>query len=241
MEIEDREVCSDDSRLEVLLEALLLLPHIKCLSLPNSIHCDENEEAALKLNYVLKQMTNLRKLNFTLCNLRGRLSVLLGGLQKPTTYLSLKDCRLSHSDILFLLEWNSTPDLLDLNLSRNNLQSSFNDILTLVTILRSIRCFSISYCCFSVTEIYNIVTNATGCVYIKTLGIQSFVPFSETDSRKILKECCLLKDLQKCLISPDTHAFLGSNDLERFETREKYLEICEKVLSEFNRTDIELE
>lgn len=82
---------------------------------------------------------------------------------------------------------------------------------------------------------------AAKCRYLKTLGIQSFTPLSESDSRIILKECCALANIQKCYILPECHAFLGGNELDRFENRERHLEFCDNILSDLNRDDIELE
>ncbi|XP_063448711.1 uncharacterized protein LOC134728162 [Mytilus trossulus] len=241
LEIEDRNLCTDDDNMEILLEALSLLPNIKSLSLPNTIHSNENEAAVKGLNKVLRTMTNLKKLNFPLCNLKDNLRDLLTGLQQTMTFLSLRDCRLSEADVLFLLEWPLTRGLFDLNVSRNNLRNSYQSILSLLEKLEEIRCFSLSYCCFSPAELRNIVEVASKCTNIKTLGIQSFTPLSEADSQMILKGCCLLTNLQKCLMLPECHAFLGSNDLDRFDNREKYLEFCDNILSDLKRDDIELE
>jgi hypothetical protein len=57
-----------------MLEGLSLLPNIKSLSLPNTIHCDQNENVASKLNKVFGPMDNLQKLSLSLCNLKGNVS-----------------------------------------------------------------------------------------------------------------------------------------------------------------------
>jgi hypothetical protein len=44
---------------------LSLLPNIKSLSLPNTIHCDQNENVASKLNKVFGPMDNLQKLSLS--------------------------------------------------------------------------------------------------------------------------------------------------------------------------------
>lgn len=234
-------MCSDEDQVDIMLEGLSLLSNIKSLSLPNTIHCDQNENVASKLNKVLGPMDNLQKLSLSLCNLKGNVWSLLEGLKQKFTFLSLRDCRLSDSDMQFLLEWPVTSTLLDLNISRNNLRNSFQNVLSLIETLEEVRCFSISYCSFSPAEIRHVVNVAAKCRYLKTLGIQSFTPLSESDSRIILKECCGLANIQKCYILPECHAFLGGNELDRFENRERHLEFCDNILSDLNRDDIELE
>lgn len=241
LEIENSRICADGDQVHILLEALSLLPNIRCLSLPNTIHCDQNNEIATKLNKVLGPMDGLRKLNMSLCNLKGNLHLLLKDLKQKIIFLSLRDCRLSDSDVQFLLEWPLASGLMDFNISRNNLRSSFRSILSLIEKLDDVRCFSVSYCSFSPAEIRQVVDVATKCRNLKTIGVQSFTPLSESDSRMVLKECCALSNVQKCFILPECHAFLGSNDLDRFENRERHLEFCDNILSDLNRDDIELE
>lgn len=101
-------MCSDEDQVNIMLEDLSLLPNIKSLSLPNTIHCDQNENVASKLNKVLGPMDNLQKLSLSLCNLKGNVCSLLQGLKQKFTFLSLRDCRLSDSDMQFLLEWPVT-------------------------------------------------------------------------------------------------------------------------------------
>jgi hypothetical protein len=149
-------MCSDEDQVDIMLEGLSLLPNIKSLSLPNTIHCDQNENVASKLNKVLGPMDNLQKLSLSLCNLKGNVCSLLKGLKQKFTFLSLRDCRLSDSDMQFLLEWPVTSTLLDLNISRNNLRNSFQNVLSLIETLEEVRCFSISYCSFSPAEIRHV-------------------------------------------------------------------------------------
>ena len=70
-------MCSDEDQVDIMLEGLSLLPNIKSLSLPNTIHCDQNENVASKLNKVFGPMDNLQKLSLSLCNLKGNVCFLL--------------------------------------------------------------------------------------------------------------------------------------------------------------------
>ena len=104
LEIEDPELCADTARWDSLLETLLLLPGLRALSLPNSLHVDLHPSALHELTHALRALPALRKLNLASCNLKDSLDQLLQGLDLGVVYLSLRDCRLTKVDVQALLE-----------------------------------------------------------------------------------------------------------------------------------------
>lgn len=86
------------------MEALLLLPSLRALSLPNTVHADRHVNAAYELNQVLRPLRALQRLNLASCNLRDCVEQLLHNLDQDLSYLSLRDCRLSEMDIQALIQ-----------------------------------------------------------------------------------------------------------------------------------------
>lgn len=104
LEIEDPDLCADVSRWDTLLETLLLLPALRALSLPNTVHVNLHANALHELTQTLRGLSGLRKLNLASCNLKDCLDQLLQGLEQGVVYLSLRDCRLTKVDVQALLE-----------------------------------------------------------------------------------------------------------------------------------------
>ncbi|CAI9744185.1 Hypothetical predicted protein [Octopus vulgaris] len=127
LEVEEQNLCNDVFKLTDFLEGLLMLTNLDVLSLPNTIHVNIYPEAPYMLNQVLRSLTRLHKLHLPSCNLRDSLHTMLSGLTKQKTAfecLNLRDCRLSETDMVFLVHWERLSELRELNLSRNNLKTS---------------------------------------------------------------------------------------------------------------------
>ncbi|KAL5016895.1 hypothetical protein ScPMuIL_006484 [Solemya velum] len=241
LDFEDPSICSDVMRFDSLLECLLLLPSLTTVSLPNTIHVNVHSNAAYELNQTLRGLKDLRKLNLSSSNLRDGLDNLLNGLTQPIEYLGLRDCRLNKTDIQFLLQWDNIASVKELNLSRNNLKPLAYLCVSLLTKLRKIICFSISYCCFTTIGLRQIVRRCIECDHLKYLAIQSFTPPPLPDVQELLQDCTTIFSLQKCLLLPETYAFPGSNDSDRIHNREMLLDIAYQYLEHMGRTDIDLE
>lgn len=241
MEFEDQELCYDLSKFDSLLECLLLLPNLMAISLPNTVHVDVHENAAYELNLTLKSLANLQKLNLSSCNLKDNLALLLFDLNVPLVYLNLRDCRLSQSDLEFLLQWPSSSCLMELNLSRNNLKYLSGNCISLLDAMRQLVCFSVSYCSFSPSALQQIVQKCQECEALKVLCIKSFTPPPLGDIRDILEDCAAIPKLQKCAILPEAYAFPGGDDYTRTVNRERLASLCSHFLIHQQRHDIEVE
>ena len=237
----DENLCSNLNKFDDLLEALLLMSNIEALSLPNTVHVNVHTNAAYELNQVLQQLHGLRKLNFWSSNLRDNLDLLLNDLDLPVIYLNLRDCRLSKSDMEFLLQWGPLSGLRELNLSRNNLKNVVYLAVSLIQRLPQIICYSMSYCCFSVVGIKQIVRKCLDCPNLKILGIQPFTPAPIDDIKMILEDCANIPSLQRLLLLPEAYAFPGNNELSRFQNRELLIRTCTEFLDALERPDIEFE
>lgn len=224
-----------------MLEGILLLPNLKALSLPNTIHTDIYPESAPKLNMMLKNMKSLKKLNFSSSNLKDSLNVLLNGLSS-IQYLSLRDCRLTQIDLQFLLNWDSSPGLVEINLSRNNLKTLASLCAQLIETMKKLVCFSASYCSFTVHDLQSIVAKCCDtCTCLKLLGLQTYTPLPLEDIKSILQEASSIDTLQRCLLFPEHYAFPGNNELSRYENKENLVETCEEFLANIGRSDIEID
>ena len=217
------------------------MSNIEALSLPNTVHVNVHTNAAYELNQVLQQLHGLRKLNFWSSNLRDNLDLLLNDLDLPVIYLNLRDCRLSKSDMEFLLQWGPLSGLRELNLSRNNLKNVVYLAVSLIQRLPQIICYSMSYCCFSVVGIKQIVRKCLDCPNLKILGIQPFTPAPIDDIKMILEDCANIPSLQRLLLLPEAYAFPGNNELSRFQNRELLIRTCTEFLDALERPDIEFE
>lgn len=241
LEIEDQNLCADSVRFNDMLEGLLLLPDLIVLSLPNTIHVNDNPENVVQLNQILQSLTKLKKLNLPSCNLRDSLELLIGNLTQLFDCLNLRDCRLNETDLVFLVNWPLLPGLHELNLSRNNLKSVASICVSLLEKMPRITCFSISYCCLGPHMIQRVTEKCSECLELKTLAIQTFTPLPFSDVRDILHGCAQIKVLQICTIVPETYAFPGADDEIRMHNRELFVASCQVYLQEFGRPDIEIE
>lgn len=241
LEIEDQNLCADPVRFNDMLEGLLLLPDLIVLSLPNTIHVNDNLENIIQLNQILQSLTKLKKLNLPSCNLRDSLELLIGNLTQLFDCLNLRDCRLNETDLVFLVNWPLLPGLHELNLSRNNLKSVASICVSLLEKMPRITCFSISYCCLGPHMIQRVTEKCSECLELKTLAIQTFTPLPFSDVRDILHGCAQIKVLQICTIVPETYAFPGADDEIRMHNRELFVASCQVYLQEFGRPDIEIE
>ncbi|XP_059146067.1 uncharacterized protein LOC131933306 isoform X2 [Physella acuta] len=241
IEIEDSEVCSDSARWECLLEGISLLPELQCLSLPNSIHVNQLPTAMSDLSVVLRSLGNLRKLNLASCTLRDTLGHLFSSFACELTYLNLRDCRLTASDIEALLVWSNLSMLRELNLSRNNLSSLSDLIENMLTRMNFISCFSISYCSLSLEGIRKVVRHCLDCPYLKVLCLQSFIPPPHYEVKAILEDCANITTLQKCVLLPEAYAFPGTHISQRAENHSRTVLLCSQYLDQLGRPDIELE
>lgn len=190
---------------------------------------------------MLRTLHYLRKLNFSSCNLKDSLAMLLGDLTVPIIYLNLRDCRLSISDMQFLLHWHPTINLYELNLSRNNLKTVPYMCLALLNKMSRITCFSVSFCCFSTVGLRQIIRKSMDCTSLKVLGIQNFTPPPQVDLQNILQDCANIPTLQKCIMLPEAYAFPGCNDEARCENRERIVMTCYQLLQQLGRSDVEIE
>ena len=95
IELEDTLLPQDNDAFSALLQFLAKLHRLVALSLPNSVDIKYNQQMASSFNKLLRKLPNVSRLNFSYCNLRGRLSTLLGGLRQNIEYLNLKVTSLS--------------------------------------------------------------------------------------------------------------------------------------------------
>ncbi|BFZ18607.1 hypothetical protein BsWGS_21646 [Bradybaena similaris] len=241
IEIEDSEVCADSSRWDSLLEGLSLLSELQCLSLPNSIHVTLLPSATSQIGAVLKSLAKLRKLSLASCTLRDSLDCLLASLGSDLSYLNLRDCRLTATDLRALVMWPGVTDLMELNLSRNNLSSLASLVATLLTQMDLITCFSVSYCSLSLEDIRQIVRRCMDCSYLKVLCIQSFIPPPSYEVRCILEECANISTIQKCVLLPEAYAFPGTHISQRSDNHSRTVQLCSHYLDQLGRSDIEIE
>ncbi|CAL1528753.1 unnamed protein product [Lymnaea stagnalis] len=241
IEIEDSEVCSDPCRWECLLEGLSQLSELQCLSLPNSIHVTLLPTALSQLCAVFKSLSNLRKLNLASCTLKDSLDSLLSYLTCSLTYLNLRDCRLTPSDIRSLLVWSKLSSLRELNLSRNNLSSLSPLIANMLVRMELITCFSVSFCSLTLEGIRHIVRHCMDCSYLKVLCVQSFIPPPSYEVRGILEDCANISTLQKCVLLPEAYAFPGTHISQRADNHSRTVILCSQYLDQLGRSDIELE
>lgn len=242
LEIEDPEMCSDMARWDSLLEALLLLPALRALSLPNTVHVNLHANAAYELNQTLRALNALQRLNLAQCNLRDSVDQLLCELELSLTYLSLRDCRLSKVDVQALLQWPMVSGLEELNLSRNNLKTLSMLVVALLHKMSDcVVCFSVSFSSLSLVGLQQTVQKCKECSQLKILAIQSFTPPPLSEMRGILEDCADIPRLQRVILLPEAYAFPGSQISQRALNREMIAVMCREMLTEFGRPELQLE
>ncbi|KAH9515162.1 hypothetical protein Btru_019382 [Bulinus truncatus] len=241
IEIEDSGICSEPTRWENLLEGLSQLSELQCLSLPNTVHVPQLPNAMWQLSSVLNNLVNLRKLNLASCTLRDSLETFFTSFTRDLTYLNLRDCRLTQSDIGALMDMCQLSDLKELNLSRNNLATHSSMVVDMLTRMKHITCFSVSFCSLSVEEIRYVVRHCMDCGHLKVLCVQSFIPPPIYEVKEILEDCANISTLQKCVVLPDAYAFPGTHISQRADNHRRTVSLCSQYLNELGRSDIELE
>ncbi|KAK0041004.1 leucine-rich repeat-containing protein 14 [Biomphalaria pfeifferi] len=241
LEIEDSDVCSEPSRWENILEGLSYLSELQCLSMPNTVHVPLLTSAMSQLSTVLNSLVNLKKLNLASCTLRDSLDTFFASFSRGLTYLNLRDCRLTPSDIGALLGWSGVSTLRELNLSRNNLTSLSSLIASLLIRMEYITCFSVSFCSLTTEDIRYIVRHCMDCSQLKVLCVQSFIPPPHYEVKGILEDCANITTLQKCVVLPEAYAFPGTHISQRAENHHRTVSLCHQYLEQLGRSDIELE
>ena len=215
---------------------------LEALSLQNSVDIKLNQQMASSLNKLFRKLTHLRRIDFAYCNLKGRLSTLLGGLRQPIEFLGLKDCRLDAEDLVFLSRWSCSPFLRELNLSRNNLESHITDVERLLERLtENIVCLSLAYCIFSTTLHVRIARICRLCPKLKVLCLTGYTPLPHAGSLEVLSIIAQNQMLQKAVIFPKVYGFPGNNERERAMNRYHALRLSYRYLVMRRRHNFELE
>ncbi|XP_076434902.1 leucine-rich repeat-containing protein 14-like [Babylonia areolata] len=242
LEMEDPDLCKISSRWQDFNSTLPQLTALKALSLPNTIHVNLLEEAAHKLSETLQNLRNLRRVNLSSCTLRDSLGQLLKGLGQGVTYLSLRDCRLTQTDVQHLLEWPGVSQLQEVNLSRNNLQGMTTLVKELLhKVSSSIVCLSLSYTSIPPADLQEVAQACQECKLLKVLALQSFTPPLPAQLSAIIESCSRLPVLQRCVVFPETYAFPGRQISQRAANRASIGLLCCELLSDVGRSDIQLE
>ncbi|KAL8615277.1 hypothetical protein ACOMHN_051769 [Nucella lapillus] len=243
LEIEDPDLCKDLSRWDSLLETLLLLPALRALSLPNTVHVDLHLPALHELSHTLRGLRHLKRLSLASCNLRDCVDQLIYDLNLPDIdYLSLRDCRLSKGDVQALLQWPKVCDLHELNLSRNNLQTMPLLVVALLhKMAAKVVCFSVSFTSLTLVGLRQVIGTCKECQQLKILAAQSFTPPPLAELRGLLEHCADIPTLQRCILLPEAYAFPGSQISQRALNRETVEGMCADILADLGRPDIELE
>ena len=221
-----------------LVEAFDSLRHLVACSLPSSIDVLLNQDMATQLNKALLKLRHLQRLNFSYCNLRNQLHLLLGGMRQRISYLNLKDCRLQQEDLNFLISWRPLTVLRELNLSCNTLNHQV--AIVFLEKMPRITCFSVSHCALNMHAQLMIAREGRACPKLKVLCMQGYTPLPRTDVMDLLHICALIPTLQKVVLFPESYAFPGNDDYERQLNKYHMLSLCYRYLSLRNRPDIEL-
>ncbi|KAK3082745.1 hypothetical protein FSP39_004153 [Pinctada imbricata] len=241
LQIEDDTICKDEGRFASFLEGLSLLPNLKTLSLPTTIHVEYLPNTAVNLNSTLRNLPNLLRLKFSGGSLKDNLHIILNGLAQNIISLCLRDCRLSEVDVDFLLKWDKLKGIKDLNLSRNTINMATGTVLEIIDSMPKLICLGLSYCSFGPADLQRITKKCIDCQSLKVLTVQSFTPLSMPETQSLLRDVCDITSLQKCILFPESFAFPGQNEFRRQENREEMIEDCDYFLAEMGRPDIELE
>lgn len=242
MEINDSSLPENNERFSSVLKVLNKVNNLVALSLQNSVDIKLNQQMASSLNKLFRKLTRLRRVDFAYCNLKGRLSTLLGGLRQAIEFLGLKDCRLNAEDLVFLSRWNCSKFLRELNLSRNNLEPNISDVESLLERLsQNVVCLSLAYSIFSTTLQLRIARICRKCPKLKVLCLTGYTPLPHTGSLEVLSIIAQNRSVQKAVIFPKVYGFPGNNEAERTMNRYHTLRLSYRYLVMRGRPDLELE
>lgn len=240
-EYEDAALCHDDVKVTSLLDTVSSLVNVTVLSVPDCINVTISPSMSAELGSCLRQLPHLRRLNLSYCNIKGRLSEVLGRLRQRLVYVNLKDCRLTEDDLFFLAGWRLLAGLRELNLSCNDLQHLDQVVISLLERMPHITCLSVSFCSLSIQSQMLIVRECKECSRLKVLCVQGYTPPSNEDILQLLSVCAQIRTLQKAVLFPESYAFPGNvedeRELNKYQTlcfSYRYLELC-------GRSDLMLE
>jgi len=240
-EYEDASLSRDDTKVNALLDGLLCLRNLSILSLPNCINVAVNQTIAGQLNEVLVSLRHLQRLNFSYCNLKERLSVLLGGLTQRIVYLNLKDCRLAEDDLFYLAVWRPLAGLRELNLSCNNLQNCDEIVVAALEKMPNVTCLSVSFCSLSIDSLVMITRECKECSRLKVLCMQGYTPPNLDGLQKLLHFSAQIRTLQKAIFFPESYAFPGNIEQDRESNKYHTMMFSYRFLEMCGRPDICLE
>lgn len=115
------------------------------------------------INYVVKNLTKLRRLDLSDCVLTGQLQNLFQDVCLPFTYLSFSGCRLLPKDIRYLSENsdNFTSCLVELNLSHNLLHRAMQQLKSLFEKCRKLRIVDLESVDFENSDMEPLVESLT--------------------------------------------------------------------------------
>ena len=213
------------------------------LSLPNCLDCNVNQDMPRKLNAVLNKLRFIQRLSLSYCNLKNQLAILLANCRQNLTYLNLKDARLSHKDIGFLMRSRCVFHLRELNLSCNDFRHLEMPYLQqLFRRMPQTTCLSLTHCQLSTHQQVLIARECNKSLnQLKVLSIHGYTPLSSNDYMELLKLCAKIPTLQKAIVFPKAYGFPGDNQRDREINRLATLRICYRYLTMRGREDIELE
>jgi len=121
--------------LPVLVPAITPFTRLTCLDLGcNDLRVTLCAEAAATLAGMLKSLPALERLDLSNNAMRGRIEVLLSGLQRPLKFLRLCACLLSPDDLAYLADsHHANEGLEEIDLSENGLSSCYGSVSQLLT------------------------------------------------------------------------------------------------------------
>ena len=241
IEINDSSLPQNNDKFNAVLLMLSKLTMLAALAMPNSVDIKHNQQMASSLNKLLRKLPFIRRINFSYCNLRGRLSTLLGGLRQHVEYLKLKDCRLDEDDISFLQHWKPVASLREFNLSCNNLQQMEGMLIRILQRMPRVTCFSVAHCLFNTHGQVLIARYCKDCACLKVLCLTGYTPLPQNDSLEVLSCIAQIRSLQKAVIFPEVYGFPGANERERAMNRYHTFRFSYRYLAMRGRADIELE
>jgi hypothetical protein len=189
--------------------------HLVALSLQSSVDIKNNQQMPSSINKLLRKLKYIQRLNFSYCNLVGRLSTILGGLNHAFSYVNLKDCRLDEEDLSFLSRWKGIKHVQELNLSCNNLSTFGDMVIHMIRSMRKITCFSVSHCQLSTHSLALILREFKQCPHTKVLCIHGYTPLPQDGTLELLSLCAQIRTLQKAILFPESYGFPGNNERER--------------------------
>ena len=241
IEVNDSSLPEENEQFSALVQLLSRLRALTALALPGSIDIKTNQQMASSLNKLLRKLPQLRRLDLSYCNLRGRLSTLLGGLRQGIEYLKLTDCRLDDDDVSFLQLWKPTAGLRELNLSCNNLQNMAGLLVRIVQRAQSLTCLSVAHCLLNTHGQVLVARHCRQCVGMKVLCLTGYTPLPQNDSLELLSCLAQIQSLQKAVVFPAVYGFPGTNERERAMNRYHTFRFSYRYLAMRGRPDIELD